>query len=95
MLTTNKTKKLTIDETRALFKRTAERAYDKMLNSERGQQILKDADNYGILYNLKDRGVNWLDLIDEVKSHQEMEEGAPHATAKHYLRYGRNYSYGL
>lgn len=93
MLKTNKTSILNDDEIKALFKRTGERAYDKMLNSERGRQILADADSYGISYNMKNRGIDWLDLIDQIKEYQEMEDDNRGAVGKYRLKHGRDYSY--
>ncbi len=58
------------EEIKATFGNMAKRVYLRMLESERGQDILSKAKKYNIPYNKSD--ISWLRLIDEVDGYEAM-----------------------
>lgn len=55
-------------EVRELFARTAQRTYDKELNSERGQQTIAKAIRYNIPFDKDD--IDFLGLMDEISDYE-------------------------
>lgn len=57
-----------------LFARKAKSAYERMLISERGKELLSKADEFNIPFD-KD-SINWLALIDEIEQYEKLIEKA-------------------
>lgn len=56
------------------FVAMSKRAYLKMLESERGTEILASAKKYHIVYNKDD--IDWLHLIDQIENYEELLQQA-------------------
>lgn len=62
------------------FVSMSQRAYLKMLESERGAEILKSAKKYNIDYNKDD--IDWLHLIDQIENYEELLQLAKNINLK-------------
>ncbi len=75
-----------LERIREAFARSGQRAYIKMLVSDRGQEILADADKYMIPYD-KDN-IDWLRLIDQIENYEPLlKEAEEHDVKWDYKLY--------
>lgn len=65
---------ISTDDLMALFARTAKNAYQSMLVSQRGKEILSKAHKYKIPFEAQK--IDWLDLIDEIEEYELLIERA-------------------
>lgn len=63
-----------LENVHSAFVAMSKRAYLKMLESERGAEILASAKKYHIVYNKDD--IDWLHLIDQIENYEELLQQA-------------------
>lgn len=57
-----------------VFKRSSRSAYNKFLHSDRGQELLTKANEFGIPYNKE--YIDWFDLMDKICEYESLIEQA-------------------